>query len=146
MCDYQLLQNNKVYTLFKTHDRDYTLKLLITLIMSRAIYSIISDEYEVSIILNEADDELKSILSDLKMHSYLSQENTKYKCLEVQTELPMLAESGMLSTVTKFFADNHIPILCMSTYSCNYIFYPIEFVTELEQAVKKDKKYMLTNV
>ena len=144
MKKYFLIQKKDTYSLVKSDDHDFILKLLIKLVMSKRLYAIVSDENEVSILINEDDDELKELLNNSNIYSVLCKESYHYKCIEVSTCQPMLTESGMLAEVTSFFAENKIPILLLSSYSTNYVFYPQEFTTQLIQIIEKNNDFELS--
>jgi len=71
-------------------------------------------------------------------------EEIEYNCVQVTTENPGLQEVGMLSEVTSFFASLKIPILCISTYDGNHIYYPKENQDKFQNAVLiENEKYRL---
>lgn len=84
-------------------------------------------------------DDLERILQDAE--TYLSSE--RYHCLQITTENPGLNESGMLAEVTDFLANANIPILCLSTFNCNYIYYPNSCAEFLETALLEDPERFL---
>lgn len=126
------------YTLFKIEKNlaDNALRTILSLLLSDAIYTIVSNTKEISI--------LKQQNSDINIEgSYTDPED--YYCLELTTSNPMLSETGLLAKISNFFADNDIPILCVSSYSTNHIYYPKCKHDELLLAISNhfDDRYQL---
>lgn len=71
---------------------------------------------EVSLIITE--DIYQDVFSKLPVYT-----TDTYYAATVDTVNPGLNEHGILSELTKIFAENQIPILCFSTYNYNYVLY-----------------------
>lgn len=68
----------------------------------------------------------------------------EYHCVQITTENPALQEAGMLSEITTFLAEHKVPILCLSTYNGNYIYYPADCSKRVTSAVvEKPDKYIM---
>lgn len=66
-----------------------------------------------------------------------------YIVLRVETLIPGLSETGILSRVTKVFAEYDIPVFCLSTFLVNYIFIPSEDGAKLERLVLETTEFTL---
>jgi len=71
---------------------------------------------------------------------YLSEVYTGF-C--VTTKNPGLNEIGLLSRLTDIFSKNNIPILTLSTYLGNYVFYPSDFEENFKEMMEKNKEILI---
>lgn len=122
-----------VYLLIKTDEKDKLWRPILNALLSNNLFSITCSAEETSIMLRFDNQHQLMLESE---NTYL--DPTHYSCLEVNTAQPALEETGMLAEVTAFFAQHGIPILCLSTYSCNYIYYPLQFRDQLNQAIEEN--------
>lgn len=81
-------------------------------------------------------------LENMKRRTQLLESYDQYMCVKVNTETPAIDEVGLLADISSFFSQNAIPILCMSTYGCNYFYYPIGCEEKLLNAIQGNGDYL----
>jgi hypothetical protein len=131
-----------LFRIIYAEDLDPMLRHTLNLILSDNLFSITKEPSGgASIIYRFSNNEQlqDTVKGDLLF--YTSPET--YSCIQVNTANPALGESGMLSEVSTFFAHHKIPILCLSTWNCNYIYYPEQYQSALQEACLKDSDYYL---
>jgi hypothetical protein len=80
-------------------------------------------------------------LEEIKKKTQLLESSEDYLCIRVNTATPAIDEVGLLTEISSFFSQHEIPILCMSTYNCNYFYYPTKFEGNLLDAIRGSSDY-----
>jgi len=122
-----------IFYLISTRNKDRLLKQILGCLLADGLFSITQEpDGSCSMIMQLQNEEaLNTILKTGE--SYLSADN--YYGLQIDTSNPALNEAGMLAEVTSLLAEKGIPILCLSTFNYNYIYYPVAFEAQLVDAV-----------
>lgn len=132
------------FYLLSIKEKDKLLRVVLQYFLSDDLFSINQEvDGAYSILIKSANMErFKADLGKqmIGTEGYILEE-IEYKCVQVSTEFPGIQEVGMLAEVTKFFSDLKIPILCISTYDGNHIYYPQDHQEAFREAVliKNDK-------
>ena len=111
------------FNLISTKRKDLLLKTILNCLLSDGLFSITQEpDGSCSILLQQFrdGDDFKRVL--VSGESYLCPE--RYRAFQINTENPGLDEPGMLAEITGFLGKYEIPILCLSTFNCNYLYYP----------------------
>lgn len=137
---YNLDQLSDFFTLILLPEKEENLSTLLHLFLDDQIQSINKEsdgKYSIFI--------LSSHLDKFKFdHNNMIADAEEYCCVQVDTENPELDQAGMLSEVTSFFANANIPILCVSTFNFNYIYYKKRYMKLFREEVEKTNgKYKL---
>lgn len=131
-----------VFYIIYSEEIDPILRPTLNLLLSKNLFSITKETSGgVSIIYRFSDKDNIGETTKGDMLFYKSAD--VYNCVQVTTANPALSESGMLSEVTGFFAKLKIPILCLSTWNCNYIYYLQEHQPKLKEACLNDIDFYL---
>jgi len=96
---------------------------------------------EISLIIDE--ERFGKYYAELKGSGAIVGTTGMYIVLRVETSVPGLSETGILSRVTKVFAEYDIPVFCLSTFLVNYIFIPSEDEGKLETLVLENTEFTL---
>ena len=96
---------------------------------------------EISLIIDE--ERFGKYYAELKGSGAIVGTTDMYIVLRVETSVPGLSETGILSRVTKVFAEYDIPVFCLSTFLVNYIFIPSEDEGKLETLVLESTEFTL---
>ena len=134
---YYLSKLPGVFYLISAKNQDKTIKLIMQCALSKnSLFSITRETDGTTSILFRPQDqiEFEEILNSKSSDVLISPD--RYYCFRLDTENPAINEAGMLANVTTFLANSHIPILCLSTYNCNYVYYPINNSDEMIEAIR----------
>jgi len=134
---YYLSKLPGVFFLISAKDQDKILKLILQCALSKeSLFSITRETDGATSILFRLQDQtqFEEIIDTLDI--VISPD--RYHCFQLETENPALNEAGMLSKVTTFLASHQIPILCLSTFNCNYVYYPIQYTDQMMEAISSD--------
>lgn len=134
---YYLSKLSGVFFLISARDQDKILKVILQCILSKnSLFSITRETDGATSLLFRPQDQtqFEEIIDTLDV--IISPD--RYYCYQLDTENPALNETGMLSKVTTFLAEHQIPILCLSTFNCNYVYYPIQYADKMIEAIKSD--------
>lgn len=130
--NYHFQQIPGIFYLVRAENLDQILRPVLNSLLSKYLFSITSSPEETSILLKvEKEQDLEQLFG--QEETFICPE--QYHCLKIETNDPLLSEAGLLSEVTKIFSKAQIPILCLSTYSWNYIYYPTTHHQELNQVI-----------
>ena len=128
-----------LYKIIYVKNVDLVLRNVMQIILSDNLYNITKEsDGGLSIIYRCDVDETNDKMLQYTENPEFFDSGIEYKCFEVTTADPALNESGLLSTITTFLASNKIPILCLSTYNCNQIFYPNDQEQQLDKVIDSD--------
>lgn len=115
MIDYMLYISTlpSQYILYKVRrdEIDTVMREMLNLILSDSTYSIVASSTEIS------------LLVDASVTFNGCSDVISYMGIEISTSDSKLSETGLLSEVCEFFDKLNIPILCVSSYSSNCIYY-----------------------
>ena len=133
MAKYYLTKLTGKYYLVSSPKKENILTIILKTLLSNSLFSITQEpDGSCSLFIEE---ELKNNIQD--EIGYFTE---PYYSLEITTENPGLNEAGMLAEISDIFAKYKIPILCNSTYYCNYISYPIDSHDNLIKMVNENNE------
>lgn len=139
MPKYYLTKLESNFILIACRQQELVTRPLLALLLNDHLFSVTREtDGSMSILLTIEDYQqyFKSI-----EQVYTTEE---YHCLQITTENPALQEAGMLAEVTTFMANHDVPILCLSTYNGNYLYYPANNSDQVVSAVTAGSdKYVL---
>lgn len=134
---YYLSKLPGIFILISARDQDKILKLILECTLSKnSLFSITRETDGTTSVLLRPQDEIQ--FDQIVKSPEIRMSSDRYHCFQLDTEDPGLNEAGMLAKVTTFLADHQIPILCLSTFNCNYIYYPIDYTEKMIEAIKSD--------
>lgn len=120
------------FYLVSSPKKENILTILLKTLLSEGLFSITQEpDGSCSLLIEEG------FKNKLPEECYFTE---PYQCLEITTENPGLNEPGMLAEISEIFAKYKIPILCNSTFYCNYISYPVNSYDNLMKMIKENKE------
>jgi len=147
---FYLQPQGEFYLLDLSTDLDHFYKPLLNLILNRNLVSILSITFtdkETSIIISK--DLYQRYLENYQFIYSSHDEVYKseiYNGLQITTKNPGLNETGIINKLTSKFAKYSIPILTMSTYLGNYVFYPADMIDQFQTMLKESQDLKMKNV
>lgn len=116
--------------------------------------SILNKDFASILSLTFTDREISIIMTEQNFRVYFKNYGVVYENLyyseiyngfHVTTETDGINETGILSRLTAKFAEYQIPILNLSTYLGNYIFYPQQHTSTFEKMLAENENIVLNN-
>jgi hypothetical protein len=138
---YYFRKLENTFYLISVREKDSILKVLLQYFLSDDIFSInqeINGAYSLLIKAGIKDKFMSDITESYgSMINTIIMEEEEYNSVQVSTSNPGINEIGMLNEVTGLFTSLGIPILCISTYDGNHIYYPRGMECKFQEGIKK---------
>lgn len=92
----------------------------------------------------EANDFLSMTRTDCGYSLLRSDEGGNYTCMELSTCDPGLYESDILAPATQLFSTHNIPILCISTFTSNFILFDQQYYDDVVSVIEEEEDFEIS--